>query len=84
MKWKVVSGLEKYLGIMFKWKSPGLIFIFDKPTSHPIHSYFCRTFKAKWFNYSGELIEEQIVKPFRSNIKPSKAFSFLTEEILYQ
>ncbi len=82
MSWKVVTGLNKYLGLMFKLRSPNLIFIFDKESHQPIHSYFCRTFRAKWYNYKGALVEQRIVKPWSSNIVPRNPYWFLTEEII--
>ena len=78
----VCRGIKKYLGLMFKIKSPNLIFIFEKPTLQPIHSFFCRTFRARWYDWKGELIDEKIVKPFFWDIKPSHPFCFLVETLV--
>lgn len=79
-KWKICR--QKYHGLMFKLKSPNLIFIFDKPTLQPIHSFFCRQFLATWYDNVGTQIESRIIKPFYWDIKPSKSYCFLVEEPL--
>lgn len=84
MKWKVCNGLERYMGLMFRWKSPNLIFIFNKESHQPIHSFFCRTFRAKWYNHKGAIIEQRIVTPWKNNIKPKNPYWFLSEELLNQ
>lgn len=72
-------GLSKYLGMMFQLSPQVQQFNFDSPVTIPIHSLFCRTFIAKWYKASGELIEERIVKPFRLNIKPKQPYTKLVE-----
>jgi uncharacterized membrane protein (UPF0127 family) len=83
-KWKVCIGLNKYLGLMFRWKPQGAIFMFGKESHHPIHTYFCRTLRVKWYNHKGAIVEQRIVKPWSSNIVPKNPYWFLTEEILSQ
>ena len=80
MKWIVCTGLKKYIGLMFRWKSPNLLFIFDKESHQPIHSFFCRTFKATWYDYDGTIIYSRIVKPFLWDVKPPRPYWFLSEE----
>jgi len=80
-KAKKVQGLNKYIGLMFKTKTTApLIFEFDKDVLIPIHSYFVFfKFKAIWYDKDGNRIEERIVKPFTSSVKPSKPFRKLVE-----
>jgi len=80
-KWKVISDVEKYSGLMFKLSSPNLLFIFNKPTTIPIHSFFCKTFRATWYDYDGTIIDSRIIKPFYWDIKVDKPYWFLTEEL---
>jgi hypothetical protein len=81
-EWKVISGFKKYIGLMFKLSSPKLLFIFDKPTTAPIHSFFCRKFKATWYDTTGCIIDSRIIQPFVWDIKVKKPYCFLAEEIL--
>lgn len=81
--WAVVyRGIPRYTGLMFKLSSPNLLFIFNKPAKKSIHSFFCKTFKATWYDYDGTIIESKIIKPFFWDLKPARNFYFLTEELL--
>lgn len=41
---------KKFMGLMFKKKSPPLLFIFNKNKTLSIHSFFCRPFRAIWLD----------------------------------
>jgi len=70
--------LKRARGLMFR-RSPGpLFFVFKKPTTQPIHSFFCRPFRAIWLN-EGKIVEEKIVKPYRLSVKPKSPFTHLLE-----
>jgi uncharacterized membrane protein (UPF0127 family) len=42
--------LKKARGLMFKKKSPPLLFVFNKEKSLNIHSFFCKPFTAIWLD----------------------------------
>jgi len=66
---------------MFKGKeTDNLLFVFDKDTRTPIHSYFVFfSFLAVWLDKNNNALECQIVKPFASVVKPEKKFRKLVE-----
>ena len=70
--------LDKALGLMFRTKSPSLLFIFKKPVKTPIHSFFCKPFVAIWFN-KNKIIDVKLVKSWRFAIKPDQKFDALLE-----
>lgn len=41
---------KKFMGLMFKKKSPPLFFTFDKIIRLSIHSFFCKPFRAIWLD----------------------------------
>lgn len=41
---------SKLSGLMFKYKSPCLLFIFNRNKNLCIHSFFCKPFIAIWFD----------------------------------
>ncbi len=69
---------QKMMGLMFRKKSKPLLFIFSRETSESIHSFFCVDFIAIWFN-KGKIIDVQLVKPWKINIKPLRKFDKLLE-----
>jgi len=74
------SFFSKLRGLMFRprnFKTP-LFFVFKKPVRYPIHSFFCKRFLAIWF-LNKETVEKRIIKPWESNIYPSKEFDSLLE-----
>jgi uncharacterized membrane protein (UPF0127 family) len=72
------SFLSQAIGLMFKKNSPPLLFIFRKPVNLPIHSCFCRPFRAVWFN-KDKIIDDKIVNPFSFSVRPNKLFTALLE-----
>lgn len=70
--------LSRARGLMFRRNSAPLLFVFNKPTSQSIHSFFCKPFKAVWIN-KDRIIDEKIVKPFSLSIKPKREFTHLVE-----
>jgi len=84
IKMKRIKGLNKYLGLMFKIHPEVLVFEFDKPIITPIHSLFCRSFYAEWYDEKDNLIERRLVKPFRINIKPKNKYKKLIEIPCYK
>lgn len=75
------SFFSKFRGLMFRKKSKPLLFVFDKPTTISIHSFFCKSFIAAWF-LDGKIIEKRVVNPFSWNIKPKKPYTELLEIII--
>lgn len=77
---KQANGLRKYTGLMFRTrKTEPLIFDFDEPINLPIHSWFVFfPFTAIWYDGEEE-IEQRIIQPWQSNIKPDKPFTRLVE-----
>jgi uncharacterized membrane protein (UPF0127 family) len=45
---KLTTIIQQSSGLMFKKKSPSLLFIQKKPVRHSIHSFFCKPFIAIW------------------------------------
>ena len=50
-----ISLWSKFSGLMFKNKSPCLLFVFNKNKNLCIHSFFCKPFIAIWFNSDKEI-----------------------------
>ena len=75
---KCESIFSKFRGLMFRKKSPCLLFIFNKPVRQSIHSFFCQPFIAIWFN-KNKIIELKIIKSWRFSIKPKEKFDKLLE-----
>ena len=72
------SILSKTSGLMFRKKSKPLLFIYKKPTTESIHSFFCKSFITIWFNRN-KIIDVKIVHPWKINIKPRNKFDKLLE-----
>jgi len=70
--------LSKTSGLMFRKKSPALLFIFKKPVKISIHSFFCVPFTAIWF-LDDKIIEIKNVRPWKFHIVPKKKFNRLLE-----
>lgn len=78
----VCGFFRKAWGLMFKSKksSQALLFEFKKPVKMPIHSEFVFfPFIAIWLDKKNKIIEYQIIKPFKFNIRPEKPFIRLIE-----
>ncbi len=70
--------LQKTTGLMFRKKSPALLFLYTKPKKQAIHSFFCIPFIAIWFN-KNKIIKIKLVKPSNPSIKPKEKFDKLLE-----
>jgi uncharacterized membrane protein (UPF0127 family) len=51
------SVFSKFRGLMFKKKSPALLFIFNKQKNISIHSLFCRPFRAVWLDKNKKVVK---------------------------
>ena len=65
-------------GLMFRKKSPALLFVFKKPLRMAIHSFFCKPFIAVWF-IDDKIVDMKFVKPWKVHIKPKNSFNKLLE-----
>ncbi len=65
-------------GLMFRKDSNSLLFLFKKETRQPIHSLFCKPFKALWMR-DGKIIDEKNVRPFKLSVIPKEKFTELVE-----
>ena len=72
------SIFSKFRGLMFRSTSKPLLFKFKKPTRQPIHSFFCKPFRAIWL-LNGRIIDDKIIKPFRISVKPREEFTEIVE-----
>ncbi|OGJ21499.1 hypothetical protein A3K73_00865 [Candidatus Pacearchaeota archaeon RBG_13_36_9] len=72
------TAFKRARGLMFRKNPPPLFFIFKEPTRQPIHSFFCKQFKAIWLS-DGKIIDEKIVKPFKISIVSKGKFTELIE-----
>ena len=70
--------LKRARGLMFRKNPSPLFFIFKKPTRQPIHSFFCRPFKAIWM-LDSKIIDEKTVLPFKLSVTPKEKFTELIE-----
>ena len=76
---KVIEGVfSKFFGLMFKKKSPPLLFLFKRKTLQSIHSFFCMPFIAIWF-LEDKVIDFRVIEGWRINIKPRRKFNKLLE-----
>ncbi len=65
---------------MFRKKNTdALVFIFNKPTKAPIHSFFCREFIAVWLDDKNKIIEIRKIPSWKFSIKPKREFVKLIE-----
>ena len=80
-KFKVVSWLGKYSGLMFRSsKTSILIFSFKRDVNMAIHSYFVFfKFLAVWVDEKGNVLETKIILPFTTVIRPKRPFRKLIE-----
>jgi hypothetical protein len=79
---KTLSELGKFSGLMFtpREKAQILLFKFEKPVRHALHSFFVFfKFLAVWTDDENNIIEIRIVKPFNPLVKPKKPFYNLVE-----
>lgn len=59
---------KKFRGLMFRKKSPPLLFIFNKESTLSIHSLFCIPFKAIWLDDKKQVTKTEIVVSPRLHI----------------
>ena len=69
---------EKTRGLMFKRNSKPLLFYFNKETREPIHSFFCKSFFAIWFD-GDKVVDAKLVKPWKFSVRPKQKFDRLLE-----
>ncbi len=72
------SFFSKARGLMFRKNPKPLLFIFKNATRQPIHSFFCKPFKAIWLK-DGKPVDKKIIRPFSLFVKPSSSFTELLE-----
>ena len=72
------SILSQARGLIFKEKSKPLFFIFKNKKRRAIHSFFCLSFVAIWFN-GNRIIEVKLIKPWKISVKPKEKFDKLLE-----
>ena len=60
--------LQKTRGLMFKSKSPTLLFIFNKEKTLTIHSIFCKPFIAIWLDKKKKATKIEKVTNWRFHI----------------
>jgi len=65
-------------GLMFRKKSPSLLFIFKKPKRIAIHSYFCKPFIGIWI-LDNKIIQIKLVNPSTFKVIPKGKFDKLLE-----
>jgi len=60
--------ISKFLGLMFKKKSPPLLFIFNREKRLSIHSFFCKPFTAIWLDENKKVLKIEKITRQRFNI----------------
>ena len=60
--------LEKFSGLMFKSKSPVLLFIFNKEKKLSIHSFFCKPFRVIWLDENKRVTKIIDVNQWKINL----------------
>lgn len=79
---KKLSEFQKGIGLMFKKreKCPAMLFEFHNPTTMRIHSLFVFfKFGAVWLDDKNNIVDKNLVKPFRLSISSKKPFYKLVE-----
>jgi uncharacterized membrane protein (UPF0127 family) len=75
---KLTTIIQQSSGLMFKKKSPPLLFIQKKPVRHSIHSFFCKPLIAIWL-LDNKIIDIKLINPNQLSIKPKEKFDKLLE-----
>ena len=70
--------LARAFGLMFRQQSKPLLFLFERPVSEPIHSWFCVPFICIWF-LGEKIVGVQLVKPWRMFVRPDEPFDHFLE-----
>ncbi|MEI6058333.1 MAG: DUF192 domain-containing protein [archaeon] len=60
--------LSKTRGLMFKKKSPSLLFLFNKEKTITIHSFFCKPFRSIWLDKNKNVTKIIDVKRWKASI----------------
>jgi uncharacterized membrane protein (UPF0127 family) len=78
---KKVSGIRKIFGLMFLGKkTSNLLFVFDKDVNINFHSFFVFfDFLILWLDSYNNVIDYEVVKPFRFSVKCGKKFRKVIE-----
>lgn len=76
VKVKECKGINKFIGLMFKKNSTPLLFNVKRGT---FHSLFCKPFLLIWLDEKNKVVDYEIVKNIRFNIKTEKKFSRILE-----
>ena len=73
------SGINKFLGLMFKQreKAPILLFNIKNQAIHSLFVFF--PFIAVWLDEANNTVGMGVVKPFKLHVKPKKPFFKLIE-----
>ena len=70
---------KKFRGLMFRTNPSPLIFVFKRPISTAIHSFFVKQkFLAIWI-LKNKVVDAKIIKPWVFYIKPKSYFDHLVE-----
>ncbi len=62
------SFLSKVSGLMFRKKSPPLLFVFNKEKKLSIHSLFCKPFTAIWLDENKKITKKVEITKWLPNI----------------
>ena len=65
---------SKARGLMFRKRSPPLLFIFNKNKTIQIHSFFCKPFRAIWLDEKMNVTKIVDVKNWKLNISGKGKF----------
>ena len=78
----VATGIYKYVGLMFKddeYDIP-MLFLFDKPVHHAIHTFFCFfNIRCIYYDEEDKVIQDVILPPWTSKHLPPRPFVKLLE-----
>jgi uncharacterized membrane protein (UPF0127 family) len=69
---------QKMSGLMFRKRSKPLLFVYDKLTYEPIHSFFCVKFVIIWFN-GDDIVDMKLVRPWKLSVLPKNKFDKFLE-----
>lgn len=72
------SILSQARGLMFKKNSKPLLFIFKNKKIRAIHSFFCMSFVAVWFD-EDKIVDVKMINSWKPLIKPKHEFNKLLE-----
>ena len=76
------EGIKKYMGLMFKrenYTTP-MVFEFERPTLHPIHTWFCNfPIRCIYYDEKGKIIEDVILEEWTTTHVPPRPYVKLLE-----